>query len=442
MTTWFAPCAWLGGDRLARDVTIEVSHGKIVETRVGGFGSPSAVSLNGVVLPGMVSTHSHAFHRAIRGRAGGGDFWAWRTEMYEVAQRLDPASYERLATEVFAEMLRAGITTVGEFHYLHHQPDGTPYANPHAMEQALISAALEVGIRLTLLDACYLTSEVDGSNVTSLQRRFSDGSSEAWATRVQDLESAFQNSPVKIGVAAHSVRAVPPSAIAQVARTATEMAAPLHIHVSEQRSENAACLAEHGVTPTRLLADIGALGPRTTVIHATHLTESDIELYGTTGTAVCFCPTTERDLGDGIGPAIELSDRSVLLSLGSDSNAVVDPFAEMRALEMDDRLRLERRGVHTPESLLRAATVNGLAALGWGTHEPFAPGAPADFIVVSLDGSPGITVADDIGAVLSAIDRHSVTDVVVGGSFVVEGRANRSRHSSATLHGAIEAVTK
>ena len=442
MTTWFAPYAWLGGDRLARDVTIEVSQGMIAETKVGGFGSPSAVTLSGVVLPGMVSTHSHAFHRAIRGRAAGGDFWAWRTEMYEVAQRLDPASYERLATEVFAEMLRAGITTVGEFHYLHHQPDGTPYASAHAMEKALISAALEVGIRLTLLDACYLTSDVDGSDVTALQRRFSDGSAEAWAIRVQDLASAFQNSTLKIGVAAHSVRAVPTTALTQVVRTATDLAMPLHIHVSEQRTENAACLAEHGVTPTRLLADAGLLGPRTTAIHATHLTDADIRLYGETGTSVCFCPTTERDLGDGIGPAIELANRSVPLSLGSDSNAVVDPFAEMRALEMDDRLRLERRAVHSPESLLRASTVNGLAALGWGSHEPLAPGSPADFIVVSLDGSPGVTTADDIGGIVSAIDRHSVTDVVVAGSLVVESRANRSRHSSATLHGAIQAVTK
>ena len=435
MTSWFAPYAWLGGPDLTRNVTVRVEDGTVHSVIESADPPTEGTHLSGVLIPGMVSAHSHAFHRALRGQthAHGGDFWQWRTKMYAVATQLTPTSYERLATEVFAEMLRAGITTVGEFHYVHHQPNGVPYEDQHAMELAVIRAANNAGIRLTLLDACYLTSAIDGSKPLPEQQRFSDGSAQAWARRVTSLASMTHDATVKIGVAAHSVRAVPAADLETIAGTATALDAPLHVHVSEQRAENDACFTEHGVSPTRLLAERGALGPTTTAIHATHLTDDDMDRYAEFGAGVCFCPTTERDLGDGIGPARELRDRGIRISLGSDSNAVIDPFAEARALEMNDRLRLERRGIHSPENLLHSGTMAGLAALGWGDHAPLAPGSPADFI--SVDCPP------DLGTLVLATDHHAVTDVVVAGRQVVSEGRSLAGHSDDALRNAISELT-
>lgn len=438
MSVWFAPFAWLGGSGFDQDVSIVVSGGYIESVEVGSRPSSEAVRLEGVVLPGLVSAHSHAFHRALRGHthAAGGDFWAWRRAMYELAQRLEPDSYRSLATEVFGEMLRAGITTVGEFHYLHHRVDGRPYPEAHAMEHALIGAALDAGIRMTLLDTCYLTSEVTGAPPLPEQRRFSDGSATAWSERVADLANRGQGRTVKIGVAAHSVRAVPPSGLAMVGQLADDLDLPAHAHVSEQRAENEACLAEHGTTPMRLLADTGFLSGRATAVHATHLSEGDRELLASSGAGVCFCPSTEQDLGDGIGPGRELRDHGVSISLGSDSNATVDLFEEARSLELNDRLRLERRGIHSPDELLRSATGAGLAALGWGVHEPLAVDSPADFVAVGVGGPAmsGFDPIDGVGAFLFSTPRTSVSDVIVAGQRVVHTGQNTSGQSGGGLH--------
>ncbi len=423
MERWYAERAWLGGLKVTESVVIEVRDGLVDEVIPGAEPSEVDHRLDGIVIPGLVSAHSHAFHRALRGRTGegAGDFWAWRQPMYEVANRLTPDSYRELAVAVFSEMLSAGITTVGEFHYLHHGKDGRPYNDPNAMGRALSDAARQVGIRLTLLDTAYLTSNVSGAPVLPEQRRFSDGTIEAWAQRVRSLARDVENNELlRVGVAAHSVRGVHREDLGAIAQLAREMEAPLHIHVSEQIAENEACFNEHGVTPVQLLAQLDFLGPRVTLIHATHLAPGDIELIASSGTGVCLCPTTEADLGDGIGPAAELALAGVPLSVGSDSNVIIDIIDEARRVEHHDRLRLQRRGIHSPEALLDLATAKGADALGWGGAGRIAKGAPADFIAIDPDSNElaGTDRSTITGIVMSGT-RASVTDVVVAGRRVV-----------------------
>ncbi len=302
--TYWLEHAWLG-DRVEPGVAVDVAGGRVRAVRTDVTAPPpGAEVLRGLTLPGLANAHSHAFHRALRGtvQVGSGTFWTWREVMYSVADRLTPDTYHALARAVYAEMALAGITCVGEFHYVHHAPGGTRYADPNAMGEALIEAAAEAGIRITLLDTCYLSAGF-GQPPDAHQLRFSDGSAADWAERCALLE---ERDHARIGAAVHSVRAVPAGQLATVAEWARERRAPLHVHLSEQPAENEACLAAHGRTPTRLLADHGVLGPRTTGVHNTHLTEEDIALLGGSGTGTCMCPTTERDLADGIGPAAAL----------------------------------------------------------------------------------------------------------------------------------------
>jgi len=364
------------------DVVVEIAGGRFTRVDVGGVGE--AEPIPGLALPGFANCHSHVFHRALRGRtqAGAGSFWSWRDQMYAVAHRLDPDSLHALARAAYAEMLVAGWTCVGEFHYLHHDRDGRRYASPHAMAEALLAAAAEVGIRLTLLDTCYVAAGI-GEAVTGVQRRFSDGDVEAWAERFATLPEVGDRA--RIGAAIHSVRAVPREQLATVVDAVG--ARPLHVHLSEQTAENEQCLVAYGLTPTALLHDAGALGPRTTAVHATHLTDDDIALLGSSGTRACFCPTTERDLGDGVGPSRALHAAGSPLTIGSDSHAVVDPFEEMRAVETDERLVTQRRGRWTPEELLDAGTRVGHASLGFDDAGRIAVGQRADLVVVDL-GSP------------------------------------------------------
>ncbi|HEY9292685.1 MAG TPA: formimidoylglutamate deiminase, partial [Microlunatus sp.] len=319
----------------------------------------SARRLPGLVLPGFANCHSHAFHRALRGRSHGhdqqgGSFWTWRTAMYEVAGRLDPDSYLRLARATYAEMALSGITAVGEFHYLHHGPGGAPYADPNAMAAALRQAAAEAGIRLTLLDTCYLAGGLTTGGhqpLDGIQLRFGDGDADGWAARVAEL-TADDNT--RIGAAIHSVRAVPGDQLRTVAEAAGSV--PLHVHLSEQPAENQACKEFYGLTPTALLAESGVLGSYTTAVHATHLEPDDIAALGATRTTACFCPSTEADLADGIGPARALADAGAPLSLGTDQHAMIDFFTEARALEMHERLASGHRGRFGPAELITAAT--------------------------------------------------------------------------------------
>jgi len=415
--------AWLRNGP-ARDVLVTVSAGRILAVTPGtDVPPPDATRLTGLTLAGFANAHSHAFHRALRGRAEGerGSFWTWRERMYAVASQLDPDRYHRLARAVYAEMALAGVACVGEFHYVHHAPDGARYADPNAMGEALLAAAADAGIRITLLDAAYLVSSVDGRPLAGPQRRFGDGTVDAWAERVSALTAGAH---ARIGAAVHSVRAVPLPAIAPVAAWADAAGAPLHAHLSEQRAENEACLAHHGRTPTEVLADAGALGARTTVVHATHLTDTDRTELGDSDTSVCLCPTTERDLADGIGPARALADAGSPLCLGSDSHAVVDLFEEARGLELHERLRTERRGHFAPQELVRAATVAGHAALGWTDAGIIAPGARADLVTVALDSvrTAGTAPVQALYAATAA----DVTHVVVDGRVVVRDGVHTS----------------
>lgn len=320
-------------------------------------------------MSAFANCHSHAFHRALRGRMSGADslrsrtFWDWRDQMYAVAGVLDPELMFDLAKATYGEMRLAGIGVVGEFHYVHHGPDGTPYDDPNAMGEALIAAAREAGIRICLLDTCYLAAGF-GKAPEGVQQRFSDGSAETWAARVGDLAARYVGADdVVIGAAIHSVRAVPRTELSIVADTLPT--APLHVHVSEQPAENEECLNATGLTPTALLAEAGVWTSRTTAVHATHLSSGDIHRIGEAASFVCFCPTTERELADGIGPSVALRDAGARLTLGSDSNTVIDMFEEARAVEMNERLASGIRGAWSASELGEAATVTGYESLGF-----------------------------------------------------------------------------
>jgi formiminoglutamate deiminase len=396
MTTWWAERAIVGGEVRER-VAIDERDGVIVSVDVDVDAPWHARILCGVVMPGVINAHSHAFHRVLRSRThrGRDSFWSWREQMYAAAARLDPDSYRALARAVFAEMLLAGYTAVGEFHYVHHAPGGAAYADRNEMSHALAAAAEDAGIRLVLLDTLYLAGG-PGVEPDETQVRFSDCSAEAWVERTAGL---LPSGLVTHGLAIHSVRAVPPDAITIAAGVARDRGMPLHAHVSEQRRENDESLAAYGRTPVEVLRDAGALGADFTAVHATHLTGTDIRDLG--GSHVCVCATTERDLADGIGPIPSLRDAGARLCLGSDSHAVIDPFEEARAIELDERLGSRRRGTFTAEELLGVMTTGGASALGLPKAE-IAVGSPADFIEI-----------DTTSVRLAGHDRQHLVDAVV-----------------------------
>jgi formiminoglutamate deiminase len=421
------------------DVLVSVSDGRFTEVTISpvhrgngnssasiapekvGFTRSTGEIISGLTIPGLANAHSHAFHRALRGRTQRerGTFWTWRQQMYAVAQRLDPDSYQRLATGVFREMAASGVTTVGEFHYLHHQSDGTAYDEANVMGQALVQAARDAGIRIALLDTCYLASGF-GQPPEGVQQRFSDGDAQRWAARVTELGDALSGQPdVVVGGAVHSVRAVPRDQVDTVVDWTQRHHAPLHVHLSEQVAENEQCRAAYGLSPTQLLHDEGALGPRTSVVHATHLTETDIALLGGSVTNACFCPTTERDLGDGIGPSTRLHEAGSRLTLGSDSHAVIDLFEEMRAVELDERLATQRRGHWNASELLDAATVNGQASLGFPDAGRIAVGQRADLVTIDAGSVRTAGTGRDEYTAVFAATAEDVLQVMVDGRVVV-----------------------
>ncbi|MGH8860708.1 MAG: formimidoylglutamate deiminase [Jatrophihabitantaceae bacterium] len=418
---------------VARDVLFDIADGRFVS--VTPQAAPGdAVRLPGVVLPGFANAHSHAFHRALRGRthSGGGTFWTWRDAMYDVADRLDPDSYLALARATYAEMALAGITAVGEFHYIHHGARGVPYADPNAMAEALRVAAADAGVRLTLLDACYLAGGLQADGHVPLsepQRRFGDADVDAWAARVVTLRPSRG---MLVGAAIHSVRAVPRAALPGVVAAADGL--PLHAHVSEQPAENEACQAFYGTSPTGLLEAAGALGPRTTAVHATHLDARDVTTLGRTATTACFCPTTERDLADGIGPARALRDAGSPLALGSDQHAVIDLLEEARALESHERLMSLQRGRFSPDELHLAMSAHG--SLGWHDAGMLAPGYRADLVAVRTDSVR--TAGMDPTQIVFAASAADVDTVVVDGAAIVENGRHHLGDVAALLAKAID----
>jgi formiminoglutamate deiminase len=416
VTRLWCELAWLGGASASPGVLLEVDGERIASVSVGVDPPRRAQRLAGLTLPGLANAHSHAFQRALRGRTHGGrgSFWTWREQMYSLAERLDPDLCFALARATFGEMALSGITCVGEFHYVHHGPGGVPYDDPNAMGRAVIAAAAEAGVRITLLDACYLHGGMD---------HFRDRDVSAWAERVDGLEDG---PGVRVGAAIHSVRAVDPESARVVAEWASGR--PLHAHVSEQVRENEECLAAHGATPTAVLAEAGAVSDRFTAVHATHVSGGDIALLGGAGACCCLCPTTERDLADGIGPAATLRDAGARLATGSDSQALIDPFEEARAIEMDERLATGVRGHHTAAELLRAATADGCSALGWPEAGRLEPGALADLTTVSFDhvGLAGTPPDHALESVVFAGHAADVSDVMVGGRWTVREGVHES----------------
>lgn len=445
MTTFWSEHALLPSG-ITSGVRTTVTDDRVTAIDVRTHPRPHDTKLHGVTLPGMANVHSHAFHRGLRGRthANGGDFWSWRERMYSLMSHLQPDTYLDLARATFAEMVLAGFTCVGEFHYVHHQVDGTPYPDLNAMGHALQQAAAEAGIRLTLLDTCYLTGGLDGSGYLPLdpyQRRFGDGTAEGWAARVSQLREGPMS---RVGAAIHSVRAVPRDQLGVVAEAARSglgvhpSPVPLHVHLSEQLAENAATLARYGRTPTQLLHEQGVLGPTTTAVHATHLTDEDVRLLGESGTGACFCPLTERDLADGIGRARDLHRAGARLSIGTDQHVSIDPWGELRSLEMHERLVTNERGRFDPAELVDVGTRQGYVSLGWDDGGRLEVGSLADLCNVRLDSVR--TVGAKPAQVVFAATAGDVDTVVVGGKPVVEGGRHRIGSVALMLRTALDAL--
>jgi formiminoglutamate deiminase len=384
-----------------------------------------------IVLPGLATAHSHAFQRALRGRtqrrtSESASFWSWRGLMYSLASQLDPERIYALSRFAYAELALAGVTAVGEFHYVHHQPDGTPYDDRIALADAVVRAARDVGLRITLLRVLYHRAG-RGRPAEESQRRFCDPDVANGLDDARAIAARFAgDSGVRIGIAPHSVRAVPREWIREAAAFARAEEMPLHMHVAEQRREIEECVAEHGVRPVELLAEDGVLDDRFVAVHATHLIAEEARALGAARAFACICRTTERDLGDGLCNAADLVEAGGRLCTGVDSHAISDPFEEARAIELDDRSRAEARAVAAEASLLvRAATSWGYEAIG------FAGACEEDRVTLDATDPALAGVAASLldDAVIFAASPRAVRDVEVGGTRVVENGELAAYHA-------------
>ena len=391
------------------------------------------------LLPGLANAHSHTFQRLFRARAegrrdGGDTFWTWREQMYRAAAFVSPDDLFHVARATFLEMLHAGITVVGEFHYLHCDPRGEAYSDPNLLSHQVIAAAQSVGIRITLLRTAYFRAGFQRDPHPG-QIRFYE-QPDAYLRNLEDLLSTYsQIQNISIGAAPHSIRAVPLNELKKIANYArSHDDLPLHMHISEQVAENAACLAEYRATPVTLAANHGLLSPRTTLIHAIHLSEGEFEAVAGAGASICSCPTTERNLGDGIFPADTAARLGIPVAFGTDSQAQIDILEDARQLEYHLRLRDQKRSIldasvrndwasHEPISnaLFRSASSNGYKALGLkgGT---LAAGEPADFFTVDLNdlSNLGADVESIVSQAVFALAKSAVRDVAVQGSLVLQ----------------------
>jgi formimidoylglutamate deiminase len=424
--------AYVSGE-LRRGISVVVDEGGTIES-VGTRAAGEVVRLpRRMLVPGLVSAHSHAFQRLLRGRtqwraAGRDDFWAWRQRMYELAQRLTPEALEESCALTFIEMLRVGITAVGEFHYLHRDPDGHAYANPNELSLRVISAAERVGMRIVLLRSAYERAG-PGQVLTAAQRRFGSGSLDCFLRDTEALARAVRDRPlVTVGVAPHSVRALDRSQLKELALTAGPSGWPIHMHLSEQPFEVEACVAETGLRPVELVADVGLLTQRFCAVHAIHLDAGEISLLGAARATVCACPTTERDLGDGVVPADALLRAGAKLALGSDSNTQIDLLEEARSLELNLRLlRRERVLMELAEddrsalsrTLFEAATTGGAISLGLAPAR-LEEGGRADLVGFDLN-DPSLAGADEdlLPRLIFGGQSRAARDVMVNGRFVV-----------------------
>lgn len=382
------------------------------------------------LLPGFVNAHSHAFQRVLRGHTHRAlsehdTFWTWRRAMYAEAQRLDPDSIYQHSLQTYREMIAAGYSSVGEFHYVHHQAEGQPYAPENRMAEAVIQAGHDAGIRVVMLLTAYAQGDFF-QPPDQTQRRFCDASLEAFLARAESLRTQG----IPMGIAPHSVRAVPEDWLTTLANYCRSHQLPLHIHVDEQRAEIEQCIQAKGCTPIELLERCGVLGPNATMIHATHANQTEIGLIAQRGANVCVCPTTEGDLGDGIAPYAELLAANIPLSIGSDSNTRLDPLEELRWAEYSARMRYQSRRILIPDKLsapgsllLRYGTQAGASALGLQTGH-IAPGLAADFIAIDLQSPQldGWTTDDFLDVLFFGASSHVVTQTWVQGNKVFNVR--------------------
>ncbi|MGA8111969.1 MAG: formimidoylglutamate deiminase [Acidobacteriaceae bacterium] len=438
MNVFYRPDLIYSGDRFLAGAGVRVDdRGRVLGIGAGAAPSDTVVDLAGkALLPGFVNVHSHSFQRLIRGRAesraiAGRDFWSWRGTMYRAAARLDPEQVYDVARMAFLEMALAGTTTVGEFHYLHNAPGGQPYDDPNLLAKQVITAAQSVGLRIVLLRCAYLRSGFEVPRDPG-QIRFFETTAEFLA-RLEALtkEYSADDPRVHFGVAPHSVRAVPFDDLREIAGWARGRRLPLHMHLSEQVAENEACLREYGRTPVTLLGEAGLLGPGLTAVHATHVTDHEIALLAEAKAVVCACPTTERNLGDGIVAADRILERGIPVAFGSDSQAQIDPLEDARELDYHLRLSHQQRAVldgvggqGLAARLFQCATVNGARALR--VHAAtLATGEAADFFTVDLrDVSiAGHSAADLLSLIVFGMNRTAIRDVAVNGRLVVrDGR--------------------
>lgn len=434
MNTLYRPELLYSNGSFVSNAGVLVSEvGKVLETPANV--DPSAtriVALPGkALLPGFVNAHSHSFQRLIRGKAesrvvSGKDFWSWRGTMYLAASQLDPQDIYDVARMAFLEMVLAGTTTVGEFHYLHNTPNGSPYDDPNLLAKQVIAAAQSVGLRIVLLRTAYLRS---GFNLPydPGQTRFFESTS-AYLDNTNALIRAYANdSQVRVGVAPHSIRAVPIRDLKEIAEWNQAAKLPLHLHVSEQVAENAACLREYSATPIELLNREGLLSPNFTAVHAIHLTPAEIGMVAQWDATICACPTTERNLGDGVFPADRIMSAGIRVALGSDSQAQIDPLEDARELDYHLRLQQQQRAILDQSAtkslaaqLFECATIHGARSLAIPSRE-LKPGEPADFFTVDLNDASiaGHNPENLLPIVVFSLNRSAIRDVVVNGRMIL-----------------------
>jgi formimidoylglutamate deiminase len=437
MQAWLPDVVYVDGRFVSERAIVCDSEGGIVEI-VGSDQTPDAIRLNNrALLPGLVNAHSHAFQRVIRGRTEHrsqnvtDSFWTWREQMYAAANRLEAEDIYAVSRMAFLEMALTGITAVGEFHYIHHQPDGTPYSDPNLLAREVIRAARDVGIRIALLRVAYARAGYE-KEPNPQQIRFIENSPDTYLKNFEQLLDApeLKDSMAWAGVAPHSVRAVPLDFLKTIIAFANERELPVHMHVAEQPAEVSACIEEYGRSPVALLDTEGLLSPRFTAVHAIHVTPKAIGALARAGAMVCACPTTERNLGDGIVPVDAYFHAGVPVSLGTDSQVQIDLFEDARELEYHLRLQKMGRNILAPQALFDCATIHGAKSIGFSGGKLEA-GAPADFFTVDLDDPSiaGSSHEDLLASIVFSLSRSAVRDVVVAGKGIVEDGKHRDQEA-------------
>lgn len=417
------------GTELLRDATVEFTDQILNVTSRDVKDRPDLVLDSHLLMPGLVNAHSHAFQRGFRGHVqwadGDDDFWSWRDAMYALANRLDPDGVEAVSRLAFLEMAEAGFTTVGEFHYLHHAPDGARYADPDALARRVVAAARAVGLRICLLRTVYAAAGI-GVPLRADQRRFGDLRPEEPLAAVGRLRADNADPLVSFGLAPHSVRAAPLAWLPEYA----SFDGPIHAHVAEQPAEVNACHAATGRSPVQVFADAGLVDARFTAVHLNHPSPGDVERLAAAQATVCACPSTELDLGDGWLPLD--ARRTLRVAVGTDSHARIDPFAEIRAVELDGRGQAGRRNVLSPRGdrhglaarLLRSGARAGARALDLALGE-LLPGRGADFVAINLDRAAADGVPPLEAAAFVATPEWVSHSFVGGAPVIVDGRHPR-----------------